>query len=292
MENCPTIMPDGITIGTFKIYFYGILIMVGVLAAAWITTRELKRKGVGTEMVWDGLPWVVIAGIIGARLWHVFTPTPTDIANGITTEYYLTHPLALIDIRQGGLGIPGAVIGGALAVWIIARIKKIDFFVITDSVAPGLALAQAIGRWGNFFNQELYGAPTDLPWALYIEPCKRLPGFENIERFHPLFLYEALWNLGGMALMLWLGRRFERRLKTGDIFLSYLIIYPVGRFLLEFLRLNSAQIAGINFNQWFMAAVALIAAAAIVVRHKYGRRVETTSIIEDNIEESEKESDV
>jgi phosphatidylglycerol:prolipoprotein diacylglycerol transferase len=142
-----------------------------------------------------------------------------------------------------------------------------DFLVWLDIAAPPLALAQAIGRWGNFVNQELYGPPTDLPWGIPIDPPYRLPGYEQYTHFHPLFLYESLWSLMNMAILLWVGRRFEKNLIPGDIFLGYLIIYPMGRFFLEFIRLDSAQIAGINANQTFMLVVAAVAAFAILFRH-------------------------
>jgi len=214
------------------------------------------------------LIWVLIGGIVGARLWHVFTPPPSMVEQGLTTGYYLTHPLDLINTRKGGLGIPGAVIGGALAMLWYTRRHKLSFATWADIVAPGLALAQAIGRWGNFFNQEVYGAPTNLPWAIFIDPQHRLPGFLDQERYHPLFLYESLWNLVNMGVLLWLGKRYKDRLKPGDIFLVYLVMYPVGRFLLEFLRLDSSQIAGINANQTIMAVVAVVAAVFLFLRHR------------------------
>jgi phosphatidylglycerol:prolipoprotein diacylglycerol transferase len=173
----------------------------------------------------------------------------------------------MLAIWKGGLGVPGAVIGGAIAILIYARKKQLDVLVWLDIAAPGVALAQAIGRWGNFVNQELYGPPTDLPWGIPIEPQYRLPGYQQYTHFHPLFLYESLWNLMNMAILLWVGRRFEDKLIPGDIFLGYLVIYPLGRFLLEFIRLDSAQIAGINANQTFMLAVAAIAASVIFWRH-------------------------
>jgi phosphatidylglycerol:prolipoprotein diacylglycerol transferase len=131
-----------------------------------------------------------------------------------------------------------------------------------------LALGQAIGRWGNFFNQELYGAPTDLPWKIYIDPLHRLSGFETIEYYHPLFLYESLWNLANVFLLVWLSRRYEDRLKSGDVFLVYLIVYPVGRFLLDFLRLDAAMVGGLNANQTAMAVVAVLSGAALIWRHR------------------------
>jgi phosphatidylglycerol:prolipoprotein diacylglycerol transferase len=173
----------------------------------------------------------------------------------------------MINIRNGGLGIPGAIIGGALALWLYCRNKKISFLTLTDTVMPGVALAQAIGRWGNFFNQELYGKPTNLPWKIYIDPAHRVPGYENYNYFTPLFLYESLWNLLNMAILLWLARRFEKWLKAGDIFYVYMIMYSIGRFCLEFLRLDASQVGGLNFNQTFVIIVALVAGVFFFLNH-------------------------
>jgi phosphatidylglycerol:prolipoprotein diacylglycerol transferase len=237
------------------------------LAAALLATREARRKGQNPDIVWDGLIWVIIGGLIGARLWHILTPTPTDIAAGLTTRYYLTHPLAALAIWEGGLGIVGAVIGGLIVLIIFGRKRNLDILLWLDITAPGVALAQAIGRWGNFINQELYGPPTDLPWGIFIEPQYRLPGYQEFTHYHPLFLYESLWNLMNMAILLLVGRRFEDKLIPGDIFLGYLIIYPLGRFLLEFIRLNSSEIGGINANQIFMLVVAVAAVLIFIWRH-------------------------
>ena len=275
-------MPNGFDIPipflnqSFHIYFYGIMIMLGVLAATFLVSAEAKRRGQNPEILWDMLAWVVIAGIVGARIWHILTPPPSMIAEGITTQYYLAHPLLMLDIRNGGLGIPGAVLGGALAMWLYTRRKKVSFAMWLDLAAPGLALAQAIGRWGNFFNQELYGAPTNLPWKLSIDPAHRLAGFENVAYYHPLFLYECLWNLANMAILLWVSRRFSDRLKTGDIFLGYLVIYPLGRFLLDFLRLDASRLAGINANQTLSAIVAVVATGILIWRHRPSRSAKET----------------
>jgi phosphatidylglycerol:prolipoprotein diacylglycerol transferase len=142
-----------------------------------------------------------------------------------------------------------------------------SFPVWADIVAPALPLGQAIGRWGNFVNQELYGRPTDLPWAIQIDPQYRLPEYQQFTHYHPLFLYESLWNFANVAFILWLGRRYPDRLKPGDLFLVYLISYPTVRFLLEFLRLDPSQVGGLNINQVAMAVVALGAAGALVWRH-------------------------
>ena len=261
-------MREGFSIGPLTIHYYGVLIMLGVLAAAWLATRQANKKGEDPEIIWDLLPWLLIGGIIGARLWHILTPSSSDAAQGLTTAYYLSHPLDAIAIWKGGLGIPGAVMGGVLAIYFYARSKKIDMLTWLDIIAPGLALAQAVGRWGNFVNQELYGLPSKLPWAIYIDPLHRIPGYETVEYYHPLFLYESLWNLLNMAILLWIGMRFVDKLKSGDIFLTYLVIYPVGRFLLEFLRLDSSQVAGINANQTLMAVIAVAAIFVLFLRHK------------------------
>ncbi|MBN1667711.1 MAG: prolipoprotein diacylglyceryl transferase, partial [Anaerolineales bacterium] len=158
-------MPDSFTIGPLRIYYYGIILMTGALAAAFLAASEAKRRKQNPEIVWDGLIWVLIFGIIGARVWHILTPPPSMVERGITTMWYLTHPLDMLNIRAGGLGIPGAVIGGALGLYIFCRRNKFDFRMWADIAAPTVALGQAIGRWGNFVNQELYGKPTDLPWA-------------------------------------------------------------------------------------------------------------------------------
>ncbi|MFZ5856291.1 MAG: prolipoprotein diacylglyceryl transferase [Chloroflexota bacterium] len=248
--------------------WYGVILMLGAVAGAWLAAREVKRRGGDPEVVWDLLVYLIIGGVIGARLWHVFTPPPSSIEQGITTAYYLTHPLDLINLRKGGLGIPGAVIGGAVALYFYTRKHKMNFMEWADIAAPSLALGQAIGRWGNYVNQELYGAPTNLPWKIYIEPRFRVSGFEQYEYFHPLFLYESLWNLASMFFLIWLSRRFADRLKVGDVMLTYLITYPVGRFLLDFLRLDASELGGLNANQTFMAIVAVIAAVALFIRHR------------------------
>ena len=261
-------MISQITIGPLTIHFYGIIIMLGVLAAAWVASREAHRRGEDSEVIWDALVWVVIGGVLGARIWHILTPPESMVVQGLTTMYYLTHPLDALAIWRGGLGIPGAVIGGVLTLYWYSRRHGLHFALWADIMAPGLALGQAIGRWGNFFNQELYGAPSNLPWALYIEPQYRLAGYETVERYHPLFLYESLYNLANMVLLLWIARRFKESLKPGDVFLTYLIIYPVGRFFLEFLRLDASKVIGLNINQTFMLVVALVSGISLFVRHR------------------------
>lgn len=255
----------GIHLGPLYFRFYGLIIMAGAVAGAYLARWKLKKDGEEPDLIWDALMWALILGIIGARIWHIFTPSRYS---GITTAYYLAHPMAMLATWNGGLGIPGGILGGILGLYIFARRRNLRLSMLLDAAAPGTALAQAIGRWGNFVNQELYGPPTDLPWGITIQPEFRVPEYAAYETFHPLFLYESIWNLLAMALMIWVWRRFGNRLKGGDIFLLYLVAYPLGRFLLEFIRLDFAPVFGVNFNQLVMLIVALVSGAVLFLRHR------------------------
>ena len=272
-------MADGFQVGPITIRFYGIILMVGAVVAAFYADREARRRVYNSEYVWDALIWVLVGGIIGARLWHIFLPSSADVARGLTTQFYLTNLLDLLAIWRGGLGIPGAVIGGVLALYLFCRRKRLAFPDWIDIAAPALALGQAIGRWGNYVNQELYGYPTSLPWGIYIDPQHRLPGYLDQEYFHPLFLYESLWNLANFALLVLVGRRYRDRLIPGDLFLIYLVVYPLGRFFLEFMRLDAARVGGINANQTIMLVVALVSLTGLILRHRRNNTaVESTSL--------------
>ena len=260
-------MPQGIQIGPVMIRYYALIILAGAMVAAWLATQEAKRHGKDPEMVWDMLPWLLIGGIIGARLWHVLTPSSSNAAMGLTTQYYFQNPLEILKIWKGGLGIFGGIIGGAIALAIYCRANKQNFFEWTDIIVPGLLIAQAIGRWGNFVNQEVYGPPSDLPWAIYIDPSHRLPGFEAVERYHPLFLYESLLTLLGGLLLLYIARKYKDKLFTGDLFLMYLVYYPLIRFGLEFIRLDPSAVRAININQTVMLIVGILALLILVLRH-------------------------
>lgn len=262
--------PYGIHVGPLYFRFYGLLIMLGAVVGAFVARSLLKREAPrrDPDLIWDALLWALIFGVIGARIYHILTPSKSLLALGIDTRYYLTHPLDMLMIWRGGLGMPGAIVGGAFGFWVFARRNGIDPLLIMDVAAIGVPLGHAIGRWGNFVNQELYGPPTDLPWGIYIRPENRLPEFASAERFHPLFLYEALWNLALFGVLLWVYRRYGKRLKRGDLVLGYLIGYPLGRFLLEFLRIDFVPLFGINFNQGLMLIVALASSAALYLRHR------------------------
>ncbi|HPC05474.1 MAG TPA: prolipoprotein diacylglyceryl transferase [Anaerolineaceae bacterium] len=259
---------EGFWLGPIFIYYYGILIMSGAVAATFLAARLAKRNGENPETIWDMLPWLLIGGIVGARLWHIFTPPASMVEQGITTMYYLTHPLDAINIRSGGLGIPGAVMGGVFALWLYCRKKKLKMMVWMDLIAPGLALAQAIGRWGNFLNQELYGAPSSLPWAITIDAAHRVPGYEAYSTYHPLFLYEFLWNLFVMGLLLYIGIQYKDHIKNGDIFRVYMFMYPFARFFLEYLRLDPSPVGNININQTLMAVLMIASVGWMVYAYR------------------------
>jgi phosphatidylglycerol:prolipoprotein diacylglycerol transferase len=264
--------PFGIEVILFglRLFFryYGMILMAGAIAAAYLASRLLREERKNPDLAWDGLLWVLIFGLVGARLYHVFTPSKSLLEQGKDTAWYLTHPLDLINTTQGGLAMPGAILGGVLGLYIFARRRKIKLGMMLDAAAPGVALAQAIGRWGNFVNQELYGPPTTLPWGIAIDPAFRLSGYESFERFHPLFLYESIWNLLCAGGLYWLWRNRRQRLQSGDVFIAYLAAYSVGRFLLEFIRLDFVPLFGINFNQVVMALVAVGAGLALYLRNR------------------------
>ena len=284
-------MVQGIKIGPLTLSYYGMLIMAGVIGATLLSYYQAKKKELDANIIFDSLTWIVIGGIIGARIWHILTPPASMVEQGITTYYYLTHPLDAIAIWRGGVGIPGAVAGGALAFYLYARKRGISFGLWADIFAPGLALGQAIGRWGNFINQEVYGSPSDLPWAITIDPEHRLPEFMDVATYHPLFLYESLFNLANMGILLWLSHRFSDKLKNGDVFLSYLVTYPVYRFFMEYLRLDNSYVGGINANQTMMIVIALLAGGFLIWRHRDDIFSPKKKIHEDFTQESNQNND-
>lgn len=254
-----------IHVGPLSIHFYALILITGMIAAAWLTARRAKAQGFDSEHVWNGLIWAIIPGLIGARIYHILTPSPSS---GLSLQYYLNNPIQMLDIRNGGLGIFGGLVGGGIGIYLYARRHQQPLLKWFDLIVPGVALAQAIGRWGNFVNQELYGAPTTLPWAIYIPPNKRLPGFMQYETFHPLFLYESLWNLASCGLLLLIERRFRERLRDGDLLFVYLILYSTGRFVLDFVRLDSNGFGPITTAQLVSLTIIAGALALLIVRHR------------------------
>lgn len=261
-------MPTEFQVGPFTIHYYSLMILAGITVALFLTGREAKKSGKNLEFLLDALPWISIGGVLGARIWHIFTPPESMVARGISTRYYLTHLLEALAIWKGGVGIIGAVLGGSLALWAFAQRKGESASAWLDILSPGIALAQAVGRWGNFINQEVYGLPSNLPWAIFIDPQHRLPGYSQISTYHPLFLYESLWSLLNMAFLLWIRSKLGEKLKSGSLFLIYLLFYGVGRVGLEFLRLDISSWQGVNLNQIAMSLVVISAGVLLYNRQR------------------------
>ena len=246
-------------VGPFALRYYGLCIALGIALATWITACELKRKGYDSALALDALFIVVPLGFIGARLYHVITDY----------ELYRRDPIpGIFEVWNGGLGIYGAVIGGFLGVLLFARIRGINPLALADAIAPGLILAQAAGRWGNYFNQELFGRPSNLPWAIEIAPDNRPAGFKDAESFHPTFLYESIWDVLVCLILLFVARRFAARLKNGDILLLYVSLYSIGRFFVETLRIDPAFLIGDFRGNLFVSSIlALTFALILFLRH-------------------------
>jgi phosphatidylglycerol:prolipoprotein diacylglycerol transferase len=262
----PPVDPILLELGPLTLRWYGILIVSGILIAAWVAARYVERKGYSGDAMWDLLLWVLIPGLIGARLYYVFIQSPRG-PEGL--GYYLANPWAILQIWSGGIHIYGAFIFGSIAILLYSRWRGLPLPVYLDGIALGLPLGQAIGRWANFINQELYGPPTTLPWGLRIDDFARI-AYPASTRFHPLFLYESLWNFLGFGLIFWVSRRFEDRLLPGDLLLLYVIWYPTGRFMLEFLRTDSWFFPGTPFNVvHLLSAIAVVASIALLIyRHR------------------------
>ena len=250
--------------GPFALRYYGLCIALGIAAGTWLTARELGRKGYDPAFALDALFFTVPLGFIGARAYHVATDY----------DLYAGDPFpGVFAVWNGGLGIYGAVIGGFIGVLIFARVRGISPLVFADAAAPGLILAQAIGRWGNYFNQELFGRPSNLPWAIEIAPANRPADFADTTAFHPTFLYESIWDLLVCFALLWIARRFAARLKDGDMLLIYVSLYSVGRFFVEALRVDPAFLIGNFRGNLFVASVlALTFALIFFLRHSAPRR--------------------
>lgn len=251
---------NSISIGPLDLRFYGLMIALGVIAAVWLMGRQLESHRLGTTDDAGSIAvWGVVAGVIGARLYHVATEW----------SRFSDDLGSIPKLWEGGLGIPGGLLAGiAVGAWQAKR-RGIAPTVAMTFAAPALALAQAIGRWGNYFNQELFGRATDLPWALEIDDEHLPSGFESGTTFHPTFLYESLWNLALCVLLLRIQRQL--RLGPGRLLAVYAIGYGLGRFWIEGLRIDpSSEVGGLRWNQWVALAAVVVGAVALVLTR--GRR--------------------
>lgn len=261
-------------IGPVPIHFYALCIIAGIVVAAILTNRRLTRRGAEPWVVLDICLLAVPLAIIVARIYHVVTHPGFYFGEG-SNPWILFDPAAgwayrsgtVWAIWEGGIAIYGALIGGAIGAWLGCRWTGIRFWTFADALAPGLILAQAFGRFGNWFNHELFGLPTDLPWGLEIERDNPAfpPGLAEGTLFHPTFLYEVIWNVLGAAVLLWAGSRF--RMQWGRLFGLYLVWYSAGRIVWESIRIDPSEIYfGIRTNVWAAIAGVVIGLVILIVQ--------------------------
>jgi prolipoprotein diacylglyceryl transferase len=271
----PTPTSSKIGIGPFTIHFYALCIISGIVIAIWLGDRRYRASGGAEHVVADVAIAAVPAGIIGGRIYHLITsPDAYFGSNG--------HPLDAFKIWNGGLGIWGAVaLGTYVSWWRLKSLRKsgrsgiLSFAIFADALAPGVLFAQAIGRFGNWFNGELFGRPTTLPWGLEIPPALRPLGYEQFATFHPTFLYESLW-CGAVACAL---IALEKKFSPGQSFTFYIGAYCIGRFFFEMLRIDTAHaILGLRVNVWVSVLVALCAVTLFIVQGRTWRRSQSGSI--------------
>jgi prolipoprotein diacylglyceryl transferase len=241
-------------LGPVPLRAYALCIIVGALLAIWIGERRFVAKGGRAGFIGDLAMWAIPLGIVGARIYHVVTDAQLYFGPG-------RNPVDALRIWEGGLGIWGAIAGGALGGWIACRRANVRFADAAGAVAPGLLVAQAVGRLGNYFNQELFGRPTTLPWALEIDAAHRPSGYAQFSTFHPTFLYELIWNLAAAAVLVWLlERRF--RLRGNQVFAAYVMLYTAGRVWIELIRIDTVNHLGpFRLNVWTAIMVFTLAAA-------------------------------
>lgn len=255
---------NGFSIGPLKIHAYALMILLGIVLAIWLGMKRWKERGGNPEAIYDVAFWAVPFGLIGGRLYHVFSSPDAYFGPGYDGT---GDPRKIIEIWNGGLGIWGAVALGAVGAWIAARRHGYRFSAVLDVLAPGVLLAQALGRWGNWFNQELFGAPTELPWGLKVDAAHVPAGYSAETLFHPTFLYESLWNIAGVLLLLLIDRRWP--LRGGKMFWSYVAYYTLGRVWIEMLRIDQAEMITLfgvtaRLNVWTSILMFVIAVAVLV----------------------------
>jgi phosphatidylglycerol:prolipoprotein diacylglycerol transferase len=246
--------PIAFHLGPITIRWYGILMATAIAVGFWLADRQARAEKLPADDILRVGQWAVVAGLLGARLYEVV----------FNWDYYGQHPSKIVAVWEGGLAIHGALILGPLVgVW-LARRWRIPILKSLDVAAPCIAIGQAIGRWGNFFNEEAFGRPTDLPWKLYISPPYRPPELSRFEFFHPTFLYESVWDLGVFAVLM-LVLRPRLREKPGALFFCYVGLYSVGRFGIESLRLDSFWLDGFRVPQLASVAGLIVAAVGLAV---------------------------
>ena len=255
---------------TLDFTWYGISIVIGVLVGTYYAATAARRKGEDPNNVWDAFVYMLISGVIGARIWYVISAT----LGGSTL--YIDNPVEIVRVHAGGINIFGAIAAGIVALVVFCRIKKLNPLMYLDFFGPSVLLGQGVARWGNYVNQELYGPPTTLPWGIPIDALHRIPPFNDLmayplsTRFHPTFLYETIYDLLAFALLLFLIRRFETWWKTGSVFGAYLVLHGFGRFNIEFFRPDQPRIVGtdISYSRLLAALFVVVGIALITWRQR------------------------
>ncbi|MGC1310065.1 MAG: prolipoprotein diacylglyceryl transferase [Phormidesmis sp.] len=261
--------PEIFSIGPLTVRWYGLLIASAVLIGVSLSQFLAKKRGIDPEKIGDMVIWLVLAAIVCARAYYV----------AFEWRSYASRPADIFAIWQGGIAIHGAVLGGTLATIVFARLNKLSFWQLSDLLAPSLILGQAIGRWGNFFNSEAFGAPTDMPWKLFIPLANRPAGYREFEYFHPTFLYESLWNLGVFALLMGLffwGLKRPSRLRAGTLFLVYMIAYGAGRVWIEGLRTDSLMLGPLRIAQLVSLVGIALGWLGLIWTYGLGKRLPDT----------------
>jgi prolipoprotein diacylglyceryl transferase len=246
-------------VGPLTLTYYGLFVALGIAVGTWLTGRELARRGYDPALAFEALFFVVPLGVAGARIYYVVT----------NYDVYVRPFKAGLEFWHGGLDFYGALAGGFLGLLLYSRLRGVSALAFADAAAPGLVLAQAIGRWGDYFNQEVFGYPSDLPWAIKIAQENRPARFADATSFHPTFLYELIWDVLVCLALLWVAHRFVGWLRNGDVFLLYICFYSIGRLFLETLRVDPAFLIGdsIRGNLLVSSVLALGCAVVLLLRH-------------------------
>ncbi len=250
--------PIAFSFGPLDVRWYALFILSGMIFGIGLSYWLAARRELDAEFLLDMAPWIVVIGIVGARFYYVL----------LKFDFYVEHPVEAINVRLGGLTIHGAIVAGVLTMIFLCRRHGEPFFRWADVMVPGLALGQALGRWGNWANQEAFGTPTTLPWAVHIDPSRRPPGFEQFATFHPTFLYESLFNLLNATLLTLLVLNLGKmhRMRSGDVAWIYLIAYGLVRFAIERDRTDSLYIGPLPAAYWFSFALIGTGLLMIVLR--------------------------